>query len=275
MMRGGEKSDPATVATGRKRPGHQSTLPEAAVARVRARSCQPQSGVPAAPPDGNEANEAGAEERDGRRLGHCGRKFGNHDLAVAGLEIGDQDLLCARIKGATTTTGTSTGGAARAAATTAVSATTASAGAAAPAAAEATTKRASCQIRECTSAGAAEGSVAAGTKKTAAATATTEENAAGTPVAAGAASAAATRTEATAVRTGEPALARLGRGPGNAAATAAAGDDQRHVARPDHETSAAATTTAATTAAAGDLQYLPCSKAEIAADLSPSTAYTE
>src|SRR6266478_4618555 len=59
--------------------------------------------MPAASPDSSEAGEAGAEERDGRRLRHCGCKFGYHDLAVAGPEIGDQDRVCARVERAAAT----------------------------------------------------------------------------------------------------------------------------------------------------------------------------
>ena len=42
----------------------------------------------APPPDRSEAEEAGTEERDGRRLGYRGGDFGDDDLAVAHLEIG-------------------------------------------------------------------------------------------------------------------------------------------------------------------------------------------
>jgi hypothetical protein len=51
--------------------------------------------VPAAPPD---SSEACRDQQDGRRLGHCGCKFGDHDFAA--LEIGYQDLVYARVEGA-------------------------------------------------------------------------------------------------------------------------------------------------------------------------------
>src|SRR6266404_5362082 len=128
-----------------------------------ARSCRRRSGMPAAPPDRSEAGEAGAEQRDRRRLGHCGRKLGDHHLAVGGLEIRDQDLVCAGVEGAATTAGTSREHAAFAAAAAAVTATTASAESIAPAptTAEAAAKRASCEIRE-RAAAAATGGAAAG-----------------------------------------------------------------------------------------------------------------
>jgi hypothetical protein len=132
--------------------------------------------MPAAPPDRSEAGEAGAEERDGRRLGHCGRKLGDDDLAVGGLEIRDQDLVCAGVEGAATTAGTSREHAAVAAAT--VTATTASAESIAPAptTAEAAAKRASCEIRECAAATAGGSAAATGAEKPAATATTTTGN---------------------------------------------------------------------------------------------------
>ena len=59
--------------------------------------------MPAPPPDSSDAREARREQCDGRRFGHCGHKFGDHHLAFAGLEIGDQDLVRARVEGAAAT----------------------------------------------------------------------------------------------------------------------------------------------------------------------------
>jgi hypothetical protein len=57
-----------------------------------------------APSHRSKADKAGAKQCDSRRLWDCGREFGDHDLAVTGLEISDQDLVGARIEGATTAT---------------------------------------------------------------------------------------------------------------------------------------------------------------------------
>jgi hypothetical protein len=50
------------------------------------------------------AEEARTKQRKRGGLGHLLRQFSDDDLAVAGLEIGDQDLLCASIKGAAAAT---------------------------------------------------------------------------------------------------------------------------------------------------------------------------
>ncbi|MGC1891129.1 MAG: hypothetical protein WA709_34480 [Stellaceae bacterium] len=47
----------------------------------------------AAPPHHGKAGEAHAEQRDGRWLGYRGGDFGDDDLAVTHLKIGDQDLV--------------------------------------------------------------------------------------------------------------------------------------------------------------------------------------
>src|ERR1700682_4507054 len=52
-----------------------------------------------------EAKQACAEKRDGRRLGY---EFSDHDFAVTGAEVGDQDLVGARIEGAATPPGPTT-----------------------------------------------------------------------------------------------------------------------------------------------------------------------
>src|SRR5260370_38932038 len=59
---------------------------------------------PATPRNGGKAGQAHAEQRDGCRFGHRGGQFGDDDLAVAGLKIGNQDLVYAGIEGATTAT---------------------------------------------------------------------------------------------------------------------------------------------------------------------------
>jgi hypothetical protein len=46
-----------------------------------------------------EAKDAGAEQRDRHRFGYRRREFANYDLAVAGLQIGDQDLVAAGVEG--------------------------------------------------------------------------------------------------------------------------------------------------------------------------------
>ena len=118
---------------------------------------------PAPTPDHGKADKPDAKQRDRPRLWY---EFSDYNLAVAGLEIGDQDLVCARIEGAAAATGTIGARADKA-----------------PAAAEATAKRASCEIRECTAARRPDGATAGAEK---AATATT---AAHTPAAAYAAGA--------------------------------------------------------------------------------------
>jgi hypothetical protein len=70
--------------------------------------------LPAATPQRSEAEEAYTDERDRGRLGHGGGDFGDDHLAVAGLEIGEQDLVRSGIKGAAATTGTTRAGAAAA-----------------------------------------------------------------------------------------------------------------------------------------------------------------
>jgi hypothetical protein len=60
---------------------------------------------PAPTPDHGKADKPDAKQRDRPRLWY---EFSDYNLAVAGLEIGDQDLVCARVKGATTATGTFT-----------------------------------------------------------------------------------------------------------------------------------------------------------------------
>jgi hypothetical protein len=116
------------AAEGRRRPPVSPRPPTSGAL------CPPdQSGLRASPPPHRrEAKEAGAEQRDRRRLGYG--DFGDHDLAVAGLEIGDQDLVRARVEGAAAIAGTVAPGAADAAAAAIAAATT---GPAAPAAAEA------------------------------------------------------------------------------------------------------------------------------------------
>jgi hypothetical protein len=58
---------------------------------------------PASPPHEAKANETSVEQRERRRL-RCS-DFGDHDLAVADLEIGKEDLVDARIERAAAGTG--------------------------------------------------------------------------------------------------------------------------------------------------------------------------
>jgi hypothetical protein len=164
------------------------------------------------PPHRGEAKEAGAEQRDRRRLGY---EFGNHHLAVAGLEIGDQDLVDPRVQGPATTTGTISTWAAITTRTAAVAATTAAGKTIATAAAEAAAKVATGEIWKRTTALTAERSRIATSGEKATTTTAAEESVAGTTVAAGA------PAEATPVRASETALA-WGTAPPHIAATAAA-----------------------------------------------------
>ena len=72
-------------------------------------------------PRRGKAGKPRTEQRDRRRLG-C-RDFGDHDLAVAGLQIGEQDLVDAGVEGAAAATG-SRAVISTATATTAITATT-------------------------------------------------------------------------------------------------------------------------------------------------------
>jgi hypothetical protein len=57
------------------------------------------SGIrPSAPPYHGEAKEARTEQSNRCWFRHRGREFGDHDLAVAGVEISHQDLIDARIE---------------------------------------------------------------------------------------------------------------------------------------------------------------------------------
>ena len=56
---------------------------------------------PAFPPHNGKAGEARAEQCDGSRLGY---EFCDHYLTIAGLKIGDQDLVYAHVEGAAATT---------------------------------------------------------------------------------------------------------------------------------------------------------------------------
>jgi hypothetical protein len=226
---------------------------------------------PAAPSpcDNCEAYETSANQREGDRFRHfCGGKFGDYDLAVSGLEIGDEDLVRSSVEGTAAATGSTTAGTAQAASAAAIATTAAGSASFAAATAEATAKVASSKTRECTPTAAGKG--AAGCEKPAA-TATTGAKASSATVAAGTATGAGAVAEAAAaVRTGETALAGAG-AKVNAATAATTGDDQRRVARSDHETAATPTAIQAR-AANGDLQDLPCRQAELATDLSAPTA---
>jgi hypothetical protein len=228
------------------------------------------SGIrPTAPSHCGEAKKTGAEQRDRRRLGY--RAFGDHDLTVAGPEISNQDLVCTRIEGAATTTGTTTEVAGTTTGTTAVAAATAPTWpATTTAAAEAAAARAPSETRECTSPVTA-GSVTARAEKAAAATGTAK-----CAIGTGTAAAAGAAPGPPAVGAGETALAGQRAAHESAATTAAAGNDQGRIARADHETAATASATfIAARAANGDLQRLPCRQAEVAADFGASTAYAD
>jgi hypothetical protein len=259
------------------RPG-QFFLP---VADVKCRrELYPRSGTAGISPDGGlaptqcgEAKQAGAEQCDSRRLWNCGREFGDHDLAIAALEIGNQDLVGAPVKGATTATwvnkteaatmgGT---GAATAAITSAPTGTAkATSTASAPTEAAAGSACAPGETGEC----ATTVSRGASAEKTTAATAAT---AAVTTITTGAAKGVAgDGAAAAAVRTGETTLA----GSETPATATTAGDDERRVTGTDHKSASttATTVTRATCAADGDLESFPGGQAKIAADLGASTA---
>ena len=107
---------------------------------------------PAPTPDHGKADKPDAKQRDRPRLWY---EFSDYNLAVAGLEIGDQDLVGAGVEGAAPTTESINLRTAVAPAPAAVAATPASAAArAAPAAAKAPAQRAPVESRECTAAGA-------------------------------------------------------------------------------------------------------------------------
>jgi hypothetical protein len=198
---------------------------------------------PAAPKHRSKANETATEQSDGRRLWYG--DFGDHDLAVAGLEIGDQDLVGADIEGATATTRTRTGVAATATSATAIAAAAAatSISSASPTA-EATgkTEAPTREIRECPTASAAAGGVtsAAITEKAPApaSAAARAKHAATTTVAADSPTAPA--PAGAAVRHRKATSAGEADAPRSAAATATTGDDQRHIAGTDYETAATA-----------------------------------
>jgi hypothetical protein len=201
----------------------------------------------------------------------CG-EFGYHHLAVAGPEIGDQNLVCSRIEGAATTARSITTGATKAAAPAAVPATTAVA--ATRAGAEAATAQATREVwKRTTTAPAVRIRAAAGAEKAATAATTTVLHTGTTA----AASAPALAT-VTAVRPDEAPLAGEADNAHNDATTATAtGDDQRRVAWADHETATAAATvdTTATGTTNGDLQRFASDQGEVATDFGPSTTYAD
>jgi hypothetical protein len=247
---------------------------------------------PAAPSHRGEAEEAGAEQRDRGGLWNRGREFGDHDLAVATLEIRHQDLVYAGVKGPATTTrigpvATSTTAKAAASAPTWISrAATASTKATVPAdnAGEAAAA-ASSKIWE---GAAAPSSAARGAKRTGAIT-TGGEEATTSATAAEATERAATSSAVTAlpaVTSAAPASAPAALAGTTSTASADAsgptaaptGDNQRRIVGADHEGATAPTTAlpaatrAAPAAADGDLEGFPGSQVEVAADLGASTA---
>jgi hypothetical protein len=191
------------------------------------------------------------------RLRHRCREFNDSHLSIAGPEIGDQDLIRARVKGAAATAGTVSACGTAAATAAAIAATAPRAvqtdAPSAPAAAEAAARGASCEIRECAAAGAAarQGVGIAGAEKPAATAATTHGHAGATPVAAGSA---ITVLSGAAVRASETALAGKPHAGRKEAATAATTSyDQRRVAWADHKTPTATAAVIAARTADGDL----------------------
>src|SRR3984893_3788975 len=115
---------------------------------------------PASAPHHGKAGEAHAEQCDGSRLGY---EFGDHDLAVARPEIGDQDLVNARVEGAPTAAGMSSPRLEEPGTAAAVAATPASAATSATTTAEAAAEVATRETRERATAGdGKEGSATAG-----------------------------------------------------------------------------------------------------------------
>jgi hypothetical protein len=193
--------------------------------------------------------------------------LGDRDLTVAGLIVGEQDLVGTRVEGTAATTGRAVTGAAVAAAPAAVTApATTSAVNAATATAETSAENPTGEFWKRAATGAhisRHFAVATGAEKTTTAAATrTECLPAAAAIAAGAAIEAGT---VTAVRPGETALAEA-----QVAPAAATGDDQRRVSRADHETPTAtprATLKVHARATNRDLQGFACSQAVVAADL--------
>jgi hypothetical protein len=241
--------------------------------------------VLAAPPNSNKSSEARSEQRDGRRFGYGGHKFGDHHFAVAGAEIGDQDRVEARVEGAPPTArpnpaeSTADSGATPAIAPTA-------AGAAGetptrPTAAKPTVAvgfegvDTASETGKCLAAAGEEGATDDGVG------AGTEKAPAPAPAKPAGSTAVSTHTAAwtTAIRTGEATLP--GKAGANKSTTPAttARDHQPRVAGTDHKTAAAATagpvTGPGTTRASHyDLQDLARSQVEIAADLGASATGT-
>jgi hypothetical protein len=242
-------------------------------------------------PHDHDAGEAYAKQRKGCRFGYGGRHLCDDDLAVSGLETGDQDLVGAGVEGAAAAArwgpaATSATAVAAASTATWISRTAAATKASVPAddvergdAAGA----ASSKIWE----GAAAPSLAEGAKWTDAITTGAEE--ATTPATTAeapertATSTAVTAvpavTGATSVAAGETASVATALAGGTSATSAASAptaaattDNQRRVIGTDHEGATTPTTARHTRAADGDLESFPGSQAKIATDLGPETA---
>jgi hypothetical protein len=229
---------------------------------------------PASPPHHGKAGKARGEQCNGSWFGY---QFGDHDLAVAGLEIGKQDLVGTHIEGAAATAGAFSARRANATCPAAVTATATGTEASASAATEATSSATPGEIWKRPTASATPKGVAACGEKSATATAGAHgDDAAAITI--GSARRKANGT--TAVRAGESTAARqavvayVGTAP-----STTTGDNQRRVPWADHERTAAATTPGARFVASRTadsyLQALSCGQAEVAADLGALTAGTD
>jgi hypothetical protein len=222
----------------------------------------------AAPCDGCCAHESNAQKGGGCRFRQFYGEFGNYDLAVAGLEIGYQDLICTAVKGTATTTGLKTHDAAAGSGAAAVTTTASGSAGGAPTSAKAPARDTSGKVRKCASSSSAEENpVAAGGKKPASAAsgASNPYRPAGTAIT-------IDTTAEAAIGPDEATLSRQRATLKSAATAASAGDDQGHVAGANHKAPATAGARSDAGAADGNLQYLSGRQAEGAADLSTSSA---
>jgi hypothetical protein len=200
---------------------------------------------PASPTRRGKAEETRAEQSDRGRLGYLSKKFGDHDLAVAGLEIGHQDLVGTGVEGAAAKTGTNAkmarvvASAPAAVATPTASTTFRTGGATATTAKPATGK---IWKRITTGAGKA-GNTATRTKKAAAASVGATTGA--TTITVGAAIRNLTDASdrgTTAVGTGQAALAGVDADNESGTPAASAGDNQRSIPGANYERTTAAAT---------------------------------
>jgi hypothetical protein len=222
--------------------------------------------------DSRDADKARTEQRQGCRLGHFTRDFGDDHLAIANLKIGYQDLVRTRVEGAAAAAEAKRGGS-RAATTSAVpTTTTAGTVAATTTAAEPTVAadeaNAASEIgKPGTTAGAAR-IAPASTEKAAATTAPINTSFA--PGAIATALAAGDAASAAPVRASEAAST----GREYAGAAAGTGNDQRGVVGANHEGAAAAGTAepGSPRASHGNLQNIARSQTEVATYLGTQTS---